>query len=135
MHDFRRTTVRKRPNVVALALHSGNDPVANVGSGRKPTLSGPLRPSISAIRERPGVAICAAQSVSLDHLIRAQQQRGRDRQTEGFGRSQIHHQFVLTWLLNREFARRRSLEDPIDVDGRARIQFDVVRAVLFCPSL
>ena len=36
----------------------------------------------------------------LNHLIRPQQQRRRDREAEGLGGLEVDHELVLCWLLN-----------------------------------
>ena len=62
-------------------------------------------------RERP------ATRRSLDHLVRAQQQRLRDREPERLRRLQIDHQLELRRLLHRQVRRPRAFEDLVDVDG------------------
>jgi len=51
-------------------------------------------------------------SVSLDHLICSQQERQRDRQTEGLGGLEVNHQLELAWLRDGQVGRLRIL-DPV----------------------
>ena len=57
----------------------------------------------------------AAKSFLLDHLVGAQQQRGRHSETERFGRLHIDHQFEFGRLLDRQIGRLGALQDFIDV--------------------
>src|SRR5881397_2132666 len=50
-----------------------------------------------------------------DHLIRPQQQRGRDREAEGLGGLEVDDQLELGRLLERQICRIRALQDPIHV--------------------
>jgi hypothetical protein len=59
-------------------------------------------------------------SISLQHLIRPQQQRRGNRQAEGFSLIEIDDQVVLRWLLNGQIRRLRALEEFVDVNGDPR---------------
>src|SRR5438034_831754 len=56
---------------------------------------------------------------SFDDLIRPQQQRRRDRQTERLGGLEVNHELELRGLLDGEVARLRALEDLVDEGGGA----------------
>jgi hypothetical protein len=51
------------------------------------------------------------QNCSLDHLVGAGEERGRDRKAQGFGRSKIDEQFKFRRTLSRQVGRIRTLED------------------------
>jgi hypothetical protein len=53
----------------------------------------------------------------LNHLIRPQQQRGRDREAEPFGGLEVDHQLELRGLLDRKIGGLSTLDDLIDVSG------------------
>jgi hypothetical protein len=55
----------------------------------------------------------------LDQLIRAPQQRWRDRQPERPGRSEIYHQLELRRLLDRKVVGLGALEALVNEGGRA----------------
>src|SRR5262249_38081650 len=59
----------------------------------------------------------------LDHLIRPQQQRLRDREAESLGRLGVDHQIELCRLLDREVRRLGALE-----------YFDVISTLASCPA-
>ena len=51
-------------------------------------------------------------AVLFEQLIRPQQQRGRDRHAEGFGRLEVEDELRLDPLLDRELAAFRTLRMP-----------------------
>src|SRR6266542_778402 len=53
--------------------------------------------------------------VSLNHLVRSQQQRWRDRQAEGLGSLEVDHQLELRRLLNGEVGGLSTFEDLVHV--------------------
>ena len=55
----------------------------------------------------------------LNHLIRAQQHRLRDREAEFLGGIEMDDKVELCRLLNGEIGGFRTLEDLVDVDMRA----------------
>ena len=57
-------------------------------------------------------------SLLLDHLIRAHQQRLRDRQAERLGGLQINHELGLRRLLDRKLARFGAFQDLVDIRCR-----------------
>ena len=52
---------------------------------------------------------------SADDLVRAQQQRGRDGEAERLRGLEVDDHFELVRLLDRQFACRGALQDPVDV--------------------
>src|SRR5437667_4520693 len=56
---------------------------------------------------------------SLDHLIRPQQQRRRDREAEGFRRLQVYDELELGRLLDGKFRRLCAFENPVDIVRQA----------------
>ena len=56
-------------------------------------------------------------SASLDHLVRAQQQRLRDSQAERLGRLEVDREFEPRRLLDGKFAWVSALQDLVDVPG------------------
>jgi hypothetical protein len=58
-------------------------------------------------------------TASLDHLVRAQQQRLRDGEAELLRGLEVDHQLVLDRRLHRKVAWLRTLEDEIDINRRA----------------
>jgi len=60
-------------------------------------------------QERPG------QRVLLDHLIRPQQQRLRDREAERLGGLEVDYQLKLGWLLDGEVSWLGALENSTRV--------------------
>src|SRR5262245_38552145 len=63
---------------------------------------------------------------SVDHLIRAQQQRWRNREAEGFGGFLVYDELELRRLLDRKVAGFGTLEDFVNVDCDAAEQSRVV---------
>ena len=66
--------------------------------------------SIAAISES---AKFGGGRASFYHLIRAQQERFRDRQAECLCGLEVDDQLEFGWLLDRELARARASEDPV----------------------
>src|SRR5580765_2334559 len=66
---------------------------------------------------------------SPDDLIRALQERRRDRQAEGLGGLEVDHQLELGGLLDREVCRPGAPEYLVDVDRRAANDVVDVRTV------
>src|SRR6266481_7387933 len=56
---------------------------------------------------------------SLDHLIRPEQHRLRDRQADLLGGFQIDYKLKLHWLLHRQVCGLCTFEDLVDVYGGA----------------
>ena len=56
---------------------------------------------------------------SLDHPVRAQQQRLRDGETKRFGGPAVDEQFEVPRLFHRQVARLGALEDLVHVGRRA----------------
>src|SRR5262245_35738752 len=65
----------------------------------------------------------------LDHLIRPEQHRLRNRQIECFRRLQIDDKLELRWLLDWEICRPRALQDFVHVDSYAPVAVREVPAV------
>src|SRR5207249_1596999 len=65
----------------------------------------------------------------FDDLIRAQQQRRRDRQAKRFRGLEADDQLELRGLFDRHFGRLCALEDPVDVGRGAPPYLDNVRAI------
>ncbi len=68
-----------------------------------------------------GQPLTRAQSLapSLDHLVRSEQQRWRDRQTERLGGLDVDDQLKLYRRLDGKLVGRRPLEDAIGIGRRA----------------
>jgi len=73
----------------------------------------------SAVHTRGKVMMRAPSSalglISLDHLIRPQQQRRRDGEAEGLGRLEVDDQFELRGLLDGEVGGFRAFEDLVHI--------------------
>ena len=65
-------------------------------------------------------------SCSFDHLISAGEERGRDRETEGFGGFQVDYQFKFGWLLNRKVLGLRTLQDFVHIGSGAAVKITTV---------
>src|SRR6188768_1466807 len=65
----------------------------------------------------------------LNHLIGARQQRWRNLEPQRLRGAQVDHEIEFRRLLDSEFARLGSSEDPVDIRGGAPIQVLEVRAV------
>src|SRR2546425_11680605 len=76
----------------------------------------------------------AFETVLLDHLVRPQQQRRRDRQAEGFGRLEVDDKFKLRGLLDGEISGLGALEDLVHVGRRAPNQFRYARSIRHKPT-
>src|SRR5437667_11388517 len=63
---------------------------------------------------------------SLDHLVRAQQQRLRDVQAERFRSLEVDDQLELRGLQDGQIGGFRPLENLVDVRGRSTVQVDVI---------
>src|SRR6266704_3569303 len=55
--------------------------------------------------------------LSLDDLVRTQQQRPRDREAQRLRRRQVDYQFKFGWLFDWKIAGFGTLEDVVDVGG------------------
>src|SRR5437867_11099417 len=73
-------------------------------------------------------ALLGARPPSVNDLIRALQERLRDRQPDRLRGSDIYEQLELRGLLDREVAGFRGLEDLVHVGGRATLQVKPVWA-------
>src|SRR5262249_26873196 len=70
---------------------------------------------------------------SLNHLIRPQQQRWRDREAKGLGGLEVDDKLEPRRLLDWEVRRLRALKNPIDVYSCPPIQVPMVRAIRHQP--
>src|SRR5690242_8235618 len=66
---------------------------------------------------------------SLDHLVRACEQRWRDFEAERFGGRQIDYEVELGRLLNRDFARLCPAQNPVDMVSGAPVQVRVIWSI------
>src|SRR5438105_5017653 len=66
---------------------------------------------------------------SLDHLVRAQQDRLRDRETKGLRGLKVDHQVELRGLLDRQIGGLRSFEDLVHIGRRTTKQRDIARRI------
>jgi len=91
-----------------------------VEAARDDEAAGPALPWAEAARScdeaspRDSAAILG---FSLEHLIRPQQQRLRNREAESFGGLEVDDQFELGRLLDRKVARLGTLENLVDICG------------------
>src|SRR5439155_25624151 len=81
------------------------------------------------VRRSPGY-----ETVLLDHLVRTQPQRRRNRQPERRGSFQIDHELELRRLLDWEVSGLRALEDLVHEIGSAPVQFRIACAIGHQPS-
>jgi hypothetical protein len=65
----------------------------------------------------------------LDHLVRAQQNILRDRDSERLRRLEVDRQLELGGLLDRQIAGLRAFKDLVDVDGSPTVQRNEARRV------
>ena len=65
----------------------------------------------------------------VDHLVGASKERLRNAQTERLGSFEIDDQFVFGRHLHWQVGGLLSVEDAIDVAGRAPVQVDKVRPI------
>src|SRR5262245_56223897 len=70
----------------------------------------------------------------FDDPVRPRQQRGRDREAEGFGGLEVDDQLELGGLLDGEVGRLGALEDLVGVDGGTPKQITEVRAITHQPT-
>src|SRR6266542_3202908 len=95
----------------------------------RPALGAPMYPGTRALRRGRCGAVHGPRlnRTSLDNLVRAQQQRRRDRQAECLGGPQVDVYFVVGRLLDREIPGLRALGDLVDVGGGLNCHLDQVR--------
>src|SRR5688572_9761997 len=95
------------------------------------TSSPPAAPQRSAPRRghQPARSAGSGGGSSLDHLVRPQQQRRRDRQIEGLGGLEIDDQLELGGLLDGQVSGSGAPEDPVYVPGSTPRHVDKTRAV------
>src|SRR6266850_3568859 len=84
------------------------------GRGRATRARGPLKPDV----RRPS----SGHARSFDHLIRAEQERRRDREAQRLGGPQVDHELELRGLLDRQVGRLGAFEDLVYVRCRAPVQ-------------
>ena len=115
--------VARELEVEALVSHTDGDPT-DAGPGVEPRAE---RPESVVIRWplKPGETECCSQEPSalvehglLNHLIRPQQDRLRNRQAEGLGRLQFDDEVKLRCLLDWEVGGIGPLQNLHDVHGR-----------------
>src|SRR5215831_17487673 len=66
---------------------------------------------------------------SSDHVVRAQQQRLRDGESERLRRPEVDHQLELRWLLDRQLGGLGTLEDLVSEARELAIEIGVVHRV------
>src|SRR5438552_3825057 len=72
--------------------------------------------------------------LSLNHLVRTQQQRLRDRESERLRGPEIDDQLDLVRLKHRKIAGFRALEDPAGVDAGLATDLSEARSVAHQPA-
>src|SRR5262245_9167241 len=65
----------------------------------------------------------------FDHFVGAAKYRGREREAEGLGGLEIYHCLVFCWCLYREVGRFFTLENAVNVTGRAAMRIDRIRSI------
>jgi hypothetical protein len=65
----------------------------------------------------------------LDHLVGAEQDRGRDRQADRLCSFWVDHHFELGRSLNRRLGRLRAAQDPVNVSRAAAELIDDVNTI------
>ena len=114
--------VPRELEVVALARHADGD-APDAGPGVEP---GAERPEGAVVRrlEEPGEAECCSQESAalveqalLDDLVRAHQERLRDREAERLRGLEVDDQLELGRLLDRQVGGLGALEDLVHVSG------------------
>src|SRR5258706_9459655 len=103
-------------------------------SSREANLSRPVSaspaqtpPAAQAPRLRARLAGC--DDFSLDHLVRAYQERLRDGETQCFGSLAVDHQFKSRGLLYGQVAGLRSPENSVDEVRRSAAERNCICAV------
>jgi hypothetical protein len=83
------------------------------------TASSSTGPSLqSAAVGKSEAVIFKSRHISFDYVVGADQDRGRDRQTERFRRSRIDHKLELGRLLDRQVCGMGAIQDLVDVSAR-----------------
>src|SRR5438128_337599 len=86
----------------------------------------------AAATYNPGLRMVILLGVHLlDHLIRLQQHRLRDRQAQRLSGLEVDHQFERGRLLHGQVTGLGTLEDPVDISSRAASQIRETRAVRY----
>ena len=71
----------------------------------------------------------------FDHLVGLREQRGRDHYAERLSRLEIDHQFVRGRCLHRHIGRLLTLEEAIDITGRAPVWVDRISPIANQPAV
>src|SRR6266487_2621002 len=79
----------------------------------------------------PASYAISAERSSLDHLVRAQQQRLRDREPERLGGLEVDHELELGRLFHGKLAGLRPLENLVDEACEPEIKIGIVHRVAY----
>ena len=80
------------------------------------------RPRREHRERRARCRVMSGSGTSLDNLVRAQAQRGRDREAQGIGGPEIDQELELRGLFDGEVSRFRAFQDLVHVRSGAPVQ-------------
>src|SRR6476620_8448812 len=78
---------------------------------------------------RAAYLIHSQRGISFDHLVGAEEYRGRHGEAEGFSSLHVDHKLELRRLFDRQVRRFRTLENLVDENGGATIKISKIGPV------